>query len=45
MQSTLTCNHPEEAFPCQDAPTLYDEINSYFHREDIEFRGNPISRK
>jgi len=37
-QSSLTCNYPEDSLPCQDAPSVYDEINEYFHREDLEFR-------
>ncbi|QQP52931.1 Putative LOC100898776 [Caligus rogercresseyi] len=25
-QQTLTCNHPEDAFPCQEAPALYGAV-------------------
>ncbi|QQP52933.1 Putative LOC100898776 [Caligus rogercresseyi] len=25
-QQTLTCNHPEDAFPCQEAPGLYGAV-------------------
>jgi len=25
-QSTLTCNRPEDAFPCEEAPSLYNAI-------------------
>nr|XP_027211091.1 uncharacterized protein LOC113804414 [Penaeus vannamei] len=29
-QETLTCTLPEDAFPCDQAPSLYDVINSRF---------------
>ncbi|XP_040572137.1 uncharacterized protein [Lepeophtheirus salmonis] len=25
-QQTLTCNHPEDAFPCNEAPSLYGAV-------------------
>merc|ERR1712029_771114 len=25
-QQTLTCNHPEDAFPCQESPSLYGAV-------------------
>ena len=25
-QATLTCNYPENAFPCQDSPSLYGAV-------------------
>ena len=25
-QSTLTCNHPEDSIPCDQAPTFYDIV-------------------
>lgn len=34
---TLTCNHPEYAFPCDQAPTLYDSRNALFGLVDQEF--------
>ncbi|XP_071521727.1 U-scoloptoxin(01)-Cw1a-like isoform X2 [Panulirus ornatus] len=36
-QSTLTCNFPEFALPCDAAASLYN-INDYFGREDLQFR-------
>ena len=29
-QESLTCSHPEEAFPCAEAETLYDLSNADF---------------
>ncbi|XP_047490362.1 uncharacterized protein LOC125039999 [Penaeus chinensis] len=31
-QQTLTCNHPQDAFPCDQAPSLYDIKNAEFGR-------------
>lgn len=31
-QETLTCSGLDEAFPCADAPSLYDIVNSEFGR-------------
>ena len=31
-QESLTCATPEEAFPCEEAATLYDIVNSEFGR-------------
>ena len=31
-QDTLTCSHPEEAFPCGEARSLYDSVNAEFGR-------------
>ena len=25
-QETLTCNHPEDAFPCEESPSLYGAV-------------------
>ena len=25
-QQTLTCNFPEDAFPCQESPSLYGQV-------------------
>jgi len=25
-QQTLTCNHPEDAFPCEESPSLYGAV-------------------
>ena len=25
-QSTLTCNYPENAFPCEESPSLYGAV-------------------
>jgi len=25
-QSTLTCNHPQDAFPCEESPSLYGAV-------------------
>ena len=25
-QQTLTCNHPEDAFPCAESPSLYGSV-------------------
>ena len=25
-QQTLTCNHPEDAFPCEESPSLYGDV-------------------
>nr|XP_053654005.1 U-scoloptoxin(01)-Cw1a-like [Cherax quadricarinatus] len=36
-QSTLTCNFPTHALPCDAASSLYN-INDYFGREDRQFR-------
>ncbi|XP_050686363.1 U-scoloptoxin(01)-Cw1a-like [Eriocheir sinensis] len=36
-QETLTCNHPEYAFPCDQAPSLYDSRNALFGQVDQEF--------
>ncbi|XP_042208936.1 U-scoloptoxin(01)-Cw1a-like [Homarus americanus] len=36
-QSTLTCNFPEYALPCDAAASLYN-INDYFGRDDRQFR-------
>ncbi|XP_068242618.1 U-scoloptoxin(01)-Cw1a-like [Palaemon carinicauda] len=36
-QETLTCNHPAFAFPCDQAPTLYDLKNAEFGRIDENF--------
>merc|ERR1712212_659931 len=36
-QSSLTCNFPEEAAPCDSAESLYN-INEYFGKDDLEFR-------
>lgn len=40
-QSTLTCNFPELALPCEAAADYYN-INDYFGREDVEFRDGSI---
>ncbi|XP_042882426.1 U-scoloptoxin(01)-Cw1a-like isoform X2 [Penaeus japonicus] len=29
-QESLTCAHPQEAFPCDQAETLYDSVNALF---------------
>ncbi|XP_047490782.1 U-scoloptoxin(01)-Cw1a-like [Penaeus chinensis] len=29
-QESLTCAHPEEAFPCDQAETLFDSVNALF---------------
>lgn len=31
-QDTLTCAHRDDAFPCNQAPSLYDVVNSEFGR-------------
>jgi len=31
-QESLTCDHPEDAFPCNEAASLYDLVNSEFGR-------------
>ncbi|XP_047490361.1 U-scoloptoxin(01)-Er1a-like [Penaeus chinensis] len=31
-QEALTCTHPEDAFPCEQAETLFDITNSEFFR-------------
>ncbi|CAG0924070.1 unnamed protein product [Notodromas monacha] len=31
-QETLTCAHPDDAFPCDQAPTLFDVVNAEFGR-------------
>ncbi|XP_066978994.1 uncharacterized protein [Macrobrachium rosenbergii] len=36
-QSTLTCNFPQFALPCEAAAGLYN-INDYFGRTDLQFR-------
>ncbi|KAG7155399.1 U-scoloptoxin(01)-Cw1a-like 35 [Homarus americanus] len=40
-QSTLTCNFPENALPC-DAAESYYNINSYFARENTQFRDGSV---
>merc|ERR1712142_1237597 len=38
-QESLTCAHREDAFPCSDAASLYDLVNSEFGRiPDDEFQ-------
>ncbi|XP_037786281.1 U-scoloptoxin(01)-Cw1a-like [Penaeus monodon] len=36
-QESLTCAHPEEAFPCDQAETLYDLSNADFGKIPEEF--------
>jgi hypothetical protein len=31
-QDTLTCSHPDDAYPCNQATTLYDLVNAEFGR-------------
>jgi len=33
-QESLTCSHPEEAFPCEEAETLFDLSNADFGKID-----------
>ncbi|XP_069985384.1 U-scoloptoxin(01)-Cw1a-like [Penaeus vannamei] len=40
-QSTLTCNFPEYALPCEAAASYYN-INGYFGREDVQFRDGSV---
>ena len=39
-QESLTCAHPEEAFPCEEAETLFDLSNADFGRipDDVDNR-------
>ncbi|XP_068242596.1 U-scoloptoxin(01)-Er1a-like isoform X1 [Palaemon carinicauda] len=41
-QSTLTCNFPEQALPCEAANTYYN-INDYFGRENVQFRDGSVN--
>jgi len=29
-QQTLTCNHVDDALPCEEAPSVWDVVNSAF---------------
>ncbi|XP_018009197.1 U-scoloptoxin(01)-Er1a isoform X1 [Hyalella azteca] len=42
-QAQLVCNYPEDSLPCAQAESSYN-INDYFHREDLEFRGGEANR-
>lgn len=33
-QEALVCNHPEDAFPCEESPSLYGQIQ--YGRVDTE---------
>jgi len=33
-QDSLTCAHPEDAFPCEEAESYYDRVNSLFGQKD-----------
>ncbi|XP_071521443.1 uncharacterized protein [Panulirus ornatus] len=41
-QSTLTCNFPAYALPCEAASGYYG-INGYFNREDVQFRDGSVN--
>ena len=34
-QQTLTCNYPEDAFPCQESPSLYGAVE--FGKVDSDY--------
>ena len=36
-QQTLTCNHPEDAFPCQDSPSLYANVDWFKTDSDYDY--------
>lgn len=35
-QDSLTCSHPEDAFPCSEAEGYYDQVNSLFGQKDAQ---------
>ena len=36
-QQTLTCNFPEDAFPCEESPSLYGQVLVSSFRFDYTF--------
>ena len=36
-QETLTCNYPEDAFPCEESPSLYGAVDFGKIPEDSDY--------